>query len=238
MKKLLLAVLLCSLGVTAHCAEPRFTVVTVDTQRERLALFLNDDTGAPFKSFARLAAWLQGRGETLAFAANAGMYHADFSPVGLLVQAGRQVAPLNLDDGTGNFFMKPNGVFLLGAAGPRVVESSEYPALGGKVTLATQSGPLLLRNGVMHPAFQADSRSRHIRNGVGVVGHKVMLVISDEPVTFFELAAFFRDKLKCRDALYLDGAISGIYSQKLKRNDAGAYLGPMLGVLQRDTLNR
>jgi uncharacterized protein YigE (DUF2233 family) len=113
-----------------------------------------------------------------------------------------------------------------------VVESSEFPALRGKVQLATQSGPLLLRNGVMHPAFRANATSRHIRNGVGVVGNKVIFVISNEPVTFYELAAFFRDELKCRDALYLDGAISRMYSEQLKRHDGGADLGPMLGVLR------
>ena len=232
MKNFLLAVVLCSLGWTAHGAEKRFTVVTVNTKREKLALFLNDETGTPFKRFVTLASWLDGRGKTLAFAANAGMYHADFTPVGLLVQEGKQTAPLNLDEGVGNFFMKPNGVFLLGPGGPQVVESSTYPGLRGKVRLATQSGPLLLNKGVMHPAFQANSRSRHIRNGVGVVGNTVLLVISEEPVTFYELAAFFRDKLHCRDALYLDGSISGIYSQKLKRHDAGVNLGPMLGVLR------
>ena len=232
MKNILVLLLLWSLGLKVHGAEKKFTVVTVDPQREQLALFLNDEDNQPFKDFARLSAWLEGRGKKLALAVNAVMYHANFAPVGLLVQQGRQAAPLNLDDGAGNFFMKPNGVFLLGASGPRVIESSEYPSVRGKVRLATQSGPLLLRHGVMHPAFQANSRSRHIRNGVGVVGKKVLLVISDEPVTFYELAAFFRDKLKCRDALYLDGAISRLYSRELGRNDPGAQLGPILGVVQ------
>jgi uncharacterized protein YigE (DUF2233 family) len=233
MKKIVTLLCLWTLALAAQGAAPRFTVVSVDVKRERLALFLDDEAGQPFKSFTRLQAYLAGRGTALALAVNAGMYHADFRPVGLLVQQGREVAPLNLDEGVGNFFMKPNGVFLVSAAGPQVVESSEYRGLKGPVTLATQSGPLLLRHGVMHPAFRAGSTSRHMRNGVGVKDGKVLLVMSEVPVTFFELAAYFRDVLKCGDALYLDGSVSGMYSERLGRNDAGAALGPMLGVVRR-----
>ena len=229
MKKLLLLAVLWTLATVAQGAK-RFTVVTIDKGVDRLELFLNDEAGLPFMGFDKLSAWQQKRGKRLALAVNAGMYHADFSPVGLLVQNGKQTAPLNLANGSGNFFMKPNGVFLISSAGPKVVEASEYAAVSDKVKIATQSGPLLLRNGVMHPAFRADSVSRHIRNGVGVLGNKVLLVISDEPVTFYELAAYFRDVLKCRDALYLDGAISSLYSEQLNRHDARAPLGPILGI--------
>lgn len=233
MKKFLMLVLLWTLVQAAHGAQKHFTVVTVDVRREQLQLFLNDEANRPFLDFARLSAWLDRRGKKLVFALNAGMYHADFAPVGLLVQEGKQVAPLNLADGVGNFFLKPNGVFLVSSAGPQVVEASEFSALKGDVRLATQSGPLLLRNGVMHPAFRANSSSRYIRNAVGVVDGKALFVISDEPVTFYELAVFFRDSLHCKDALYLDGAISRMYSEKLQRNDAGANLGPMFGVVRR-----
>ena len=44
-------------------------------------------------------------------------------------------------------------MFLVTAEGPRIVEASEYPAIAAKggVQLATQSGPLLLRHGAVHP---------------------------------------------------------------------------------------
>jgi uncharacterized protein YigE (DUF2233 family) len=232
MRKILIFVLLWTLGQAAHGADKRYTVVTVDVKREKLQLFLGDEAHQPFMGFARLSSWLEGRGAKLDFAMNAGMYHADLSPVGLLVQEGKQMAPLNLDDGAGNFFLKPNGVFLVTAAGPQVVESSQYAAVKGKVQLATQSGPLLVLDGVMHPGFREESRSRHIRNGVGVANGKVLFVISEKPVTLYEFAAFFRDTLKCRNALYLDGAISRMYSEKLKRNDGGVNLGPILGVVR------
>lgn len=230
----LLAVLCMGLlGCAAVVAEPRYTVVRVDLRTEKLALFLDDDTGTPFKRFDRLEAWLGARGTQLQFAVNAGMYHADFSPVGLFVQDGREVAPLNLAGGAGNFFLKPNGVFAITDAGPRVVESSEYPALArqGGVRLATQSGPLLLRRGVLHPALIPNSDSRKIRNGVGVSGHTAIFVLSETPVNFHDFALYFRDVLHCRDALYLDGTVSAIHSKALGRSDFVRDLGPILAVV-------
>ncbi|CAN7549851.1 phosphodiester glycosidase family protein [Variovorax paradoxus] len=235
MRKLLLLLALCLAGAaslaSAAAAEPRYTVVKIDVRKERLELFLRDDSGAPFKRLDRLEAWLAARNRQLVFAMNAGMYHADFSPVGLLVQEGREEAPLNLAAGAGNFFLKPNGVFLVSDAGPRVVESSEYAALPKEgVRLATQSGPLLLRRGVVHPAFIPDSDSRKIRNGVGVSGHTAIFVISEQPVNFYEFALYFRDVLHCRDALYLDGTVSALHSLALRRSDFTRELGPILGM--------
>lgn len=232
MKKLLLSLLLSTLALTCQAADARFTVVTVDPAKENLQLFLNDEAGVPFKGFARLAESLGGRGKRLELAFNAGMYHADFTPVGLLVQDGRQLAPLNLAEGKGNFFLKPNGVFVLDKNGPQVVEAGAYAAALKDVRLATQSGPMLVSEGKIHPAFNPDSISRFVRNGVGVADGKVVFVISNVPVTFYELAEYFRDTLHCRNALYFDGAVSSMYSRELGRRDAGAPLGPIIAVVK------
>ncbi|SHG45221.1 phosphodiester glycosidase family protein [Massilia sp. CF038] len=233
MKKLFLSfLLLLALPMAGRAADPRFTVVTVDPAQQQLQLFLNDEAGAPFKGFARLDAWLQGRGQQLEIAFNAGMYHADFTPVGLLVQDGKQMAPLNQDDGKGNFFLKPNGVFLLDAKGAQVMTTAAYARGVKNVRLATQSGPMLVIDGEIHPAFNPESISRYVRNGVGVADGKVMFVISNHPVTFYELAAYFRDTLHCKNALYFDGSISSMYSRTLNRADAGAPLGPIIGVVR------
>ncbi|HWW75743.1 MAG TPA: phosphodiester glycosidase family protein, partial [Pyrinomonadaceae bacterium] len=98
--------------------------------------------------------------------------------------------------------------------------------------LATQSGPLLVRHGAIHPAFDAASTSRLLRNGVGVSGDTVLFVISERPVNFYELAAYFRDELHCTDALYLDGVVSSLYSADLQRDDSKVDLGPIIGVVR------
>jgi uncharacterized protein YigE (DUF2233 family) len=213
-------------------AQPRFTTIRVDARTERIELFLRDDAGRTFNRFDRLSVWLASRNQRLRFAMNAGMFRPDLSPVGLLVQDGQQVSPLNLSGGAGNFFLKPNGVFFISESGPRIVESAEYPARARGVRLATQSGPLLVRNGVLHPAINAASTSRLLRNGVGISGDTVIFVISEQPVNFYEMATYFRDELHCPDALYLDGVVSSLYSTDLQRNDSTVDLGPIIGVVQ------
>lgn len=250
--QLLLVLVLCALFASSGCSrdktappptlvqegsksgdvgEPRFTTIRVDARTERIELFLRDDAGHPFKHFDQLKSWLAGKNKQLRFAMNAGMYQEDLSPLGLFVQDGKQVSRLNLSDGTGNFYLKPNGVFLISESGPRIVESTEFPALAQGVRLATQSGPLLVRKGALHPSINAASTSRLVRNGVGVSGNTIMFVISEQPVNFYELATYFRDELHCADALYLDGVVSSLYSADLQRNDHRADLGPIIAIV-------
>jgi len=214
-------------------AGKRATICRVDPRGDSLKLYLHDDRDRPLKSFEALARLVRSRRQKLLFAMNAGMYRPDLSPVGLCVVAGRQLAPLNLGNGEGNFFLKPNGVFLVTSNGAQIIESSEYSALAGSVRLATQSGPLLVRNGNVHPKFNVNSTSRLIRNGVGVkASGEVVFVVTEDPMNFHEFATLFRDQLMCPDALYLDGVISSLYAPPLTRNDTRAELGPIIGVAQ------
>lgn len=247
--QLLLVLVLCALFASSGCTratspapagqksksasvpESRFTTIRVDARTERIELFLRDDAGHPFKHFDQLKSWLAGKNKQLLFAMNAGMYQEDLSPLGLFVQDGKQVSRLNLSDGTGNFYLKPNGVFFISESGPGIVESTEFPSHAQGVRLATQSGPLLVHKGVLHPSINAVSTSRLVRNGVGVSGNTIMFVISEQPVNFYELATYFRDELHCADALYLDGVVSSLYSTDLKRNDHRADLGPIIGIV-------
>ncbi|MFT3734529.1 MAG: phosphodiester glycosidase family protein [Rhodocyclaceae bacterium] len=231
MRATLLAAVLLAACLTCAAADLPYTVVRVDVTSEKLQAFLGDEQGKPFKQFGPLSNWLHGKGKKLSFAMNAGMYHQGSLPVGLLVIDGKQVSPLNTSTGSGNFFLKPNGVFLLSSSGPKVVETGEYPSVAKDIILATQSGPLLLRDGVIHPEFNPASTSRRIRNGVGVSGSLALFVISEQPVTFYEFASFFRDVLHCKDALYFDGVVSSLYSIGLGRNDQRAELGPIVGVV-------
>jgi uncharacterized protein YigE (DUF2233 family) len=210
-----------------------YTVVRVDAQHDDLRLFLRDDTGAPYNAFSHLRDGLAARGLQLRFAMNAGMYQVDFSPVGLFVADANPVARLNTSDATGNFYLKPNGVFLVTTAGvAKVVETGDYAALDDDVRLATQSGPMLVSRNRIHPKFNRDSTSKLIRNGVGVTATgEVVFVISDAPVNLWGFAALFRTVLDCPNALYLDGNVSSLYAPDLDRNDARAPLGPLIGVV-------
>lgn len=233
-------VLLPGMAVAVECrsvehAGKKFTVCVVDLDHERLRLFLKDDKGAEFHAFAPLQTWLHARGERLVFGMNGGMYHANYVPVGVFVTEGRELAPLNLNSGDGNFFLKPNGVFVVTDQGAAVVEASRYPAIAAQARLATQSGPMLVIDGKLHPAFRENSESRLFRNGVGVANpRQAIFVISEEAVNFYEFATLFRDTLHCPNALFLDGTISSLFIPSLNRGDVKFPLGPILGVTEKE----
>jgi uncharacterized protein YigE (DUF2233 family) len=210
----------------------KYTVCHVNLQHEKLRLFLKDNEGKSLKSFDAVQSMLASQNQKLLFAMNAGMYETDFSPLGLYIADGRTARSLNMRASTwGNFYLKPNGVFYINEAGAHITETSQYVATG-YATLATQSGPMLVIDGRIHSAFNPDSQSRLFRNGVGVVTpQEVVFVISEEPVNFYEFALLFRDVLHCRNALFLDGTISSLYSAELKRDDRKMDLGPMIGVV-------
>jgi uncharacterized protein YigE (DUF2233 family) len=214
-------------------ASTQVTVAEVDPATEAIRLFLRDDAGHPFRTLQALDAWVKRQGRTLAFAMNAGMYRADLSPLGLLVLDGDTRSPLDLADGAGNFYLKPNGVFFIEGRRAGILETDAYRRSAHRPQWATQSGPMLVRDGAIHPAFRADSRSRLVRNGVGVTpsGH-VVFAISDGPVSLHEFATLFRDRLGCSNALYLDGVVSGLHAPALGRSDATVPLGPMVGVVE------
>lgn len=153
-------------------------------------------------------------------ATNAGIFHSPDVPVGWMVADGVELSPLELRDGEGNFFLKPNGVFLVDDAGARVVDSLDV-APRGAVRLATQSGPALVLDGAIHPGFRPTSDSLKVRNAVGVLDpHTVVLVKSRDPVRLYDLAALYLE-LGVADALYLDGTISSLWSPALADGGSG-----------------
>ena len=196
-----------------------------------LRLFLNGPQGG-LGSFAAVDDLLAAEGKTLGFAMNAGMYHSDRRPVGLYLERGRKQASLVTRAGPGNFGLLPNGVFCIGERFS-VTESRRYAKAAPPCDYASQSGPMLVIGGALHPRFLADSPSVNIRNGVGVSGDgkRAVFVISNAPVNFHRFARFFRDGLGMADALYFDGSISRLYAPGVGRNDVGFALGPMVGLV-------
>jgi len=222
----------------AHCEErsfegSAFTACRYDARRHRLELIL-DDGDSPLRSLERLEEHLGARAGQLLFAMNAGMYDEQGRPIGLYVEAGERRHRLNLRNGEGNFHMMPNGVFAVAPDGRVSIVRSQD--LEGEPHWATQSGPLLVIDGRLHPAFDADGESRYVRNGVGVADPQTAwFVISEEPVSFGRFARFFRDVLGCRNALYLDGGVSSLWDKGAGRQDGYSSLGPMVAVFRRET---
>ena len=212
----------------------RFTVCRYDPASHRLEMFAEARDGTPLRSFEKLEAHLGKRASDLLFAMNAGMFDEDGRPIGLYVEAGNRTRPINLRRGGGNFHLMPNGVFAINRQGKTLVMPSEgFAASNPAVEWATQSGPMLVIEGKLHPAFDQNGESLHVRNGVGACrGGVAWFAISDEPVSFGRFARLFKDKLHCRNALFLDGAVSSLWEAGV-RQDQRAPLGPMVAVFRR-----
>lgn len=210
----------------------RFTVCTAEAG-EDVRLWLRAPDGNVWGGFDGLSAALEAEGARLVFAMNAGMYHPDRSPVGLYVEGGDTQGRLVTTAGPGNFGMLPNGVFCVLAAGFAVVETRAFAAAPPACRHASQSGPMLVIDGALHPRFLPDSTSRFVRNGVGVSsdGQRAFFVISDGVVSFHEFARFFRDALGTQQALYFDGNVSRLHAPTLGRSDRGRQLGPIVGLV-------
>ncbi|TMV10478.1 phosphodiester glycosidase family protein [Arenibacterium halophilum] len=211
----------------------RYTVCEVDPAREDLRLFLYDDLGDVLGQFGAIDSRLQADGKALAFAMNAGMYHRDRAPVGHYVENGEELRRVIPNAGPGNFGMLPNGVFCIGEGRADVFETLDFVKQAPDCRFATQSGPMLVIDGALHPRFLPDSTSRYVRNGVGTSddGQRVVFVISGNAVTFHEFGSLFRDQLGATNALYFDGNISRLYAPAIRRSDAGFAMGPIVGVV-------
>lgn len=198
----------------------RYRVFRIDPNEVTLDLVWKNADDKPWNTFRKLERGLNEQGKQLRFAMNAGIYEPGFVPTGLHIENGKTLVELNRDppprtNPTPNFWLKPNGVFFIDDDGPAVLETEEFAAAGKTPRLAVQSGPLLLRNGEIHPAFNDGSSNRLLRNGVGVDSEGRIVFIATERsekgrinlYTFSELFLSY----DCKNALYLDGDISEIF---------------------------
>ncbi len=188
----------------------RYAVVSLDLREVRLVMRWKDASGKPYKRFSRLGAALSKRGERLLAAMNAGIFDTGFRPLGLHVENAQVLHDLNpRQSGYGNFYLQPNGVFVISPSGARILTTSAFARQKLTALQATQSGPMLVVENTINAAFQRGSDNRLMRNGVGVESNtRVHLVLALDPVNFFDFARFMKEGLKCPDALYLDGNIS------------------------------
>lgn len=210
-----------------------YSLCTVDVTREDLRLFLYDEAGMLYGQFGKVDDALETTGQALGFAMNAGMYHDSRAPVGHYVENGQEVMRVIPNAGPGNFGLLPNGVLCLSSGKAQVIETLRFVETAPDCSYATQSGPMLVIDGALHPRFLPDSTSRYIRNGVGTSadGSKAVFVISNNPVTFHQFGSLFRDLLDLPNALYFDGNISRLYAPELNRDDFGFAMGPIIGTV-------
>ncbi len=216
-------------------AGKNYSICRADPATDKIATYLYDDDGAPYGTFSALKRALETTNTRLNFAMNGGMYHEERNPVGHYVENGIEVMRVIPNAGPGNFGLLPNGIFCVQPSRADVFETRTYLANRPDCDFATQSGPMLVIDGALHPRFLPDSTSRYIRNGVGssADGREVVFAISNTPVTFHEFGLLFRDALNLPNALFLDGNVSRLYAPELGRDDFGRSMGPIIGITEQ-----
>jgi uncharacterized protein YigE (DUF2233 family) len=147
--------------------------------KHTVRLYWKRTDGTPYASLSSLPRTLKHEAGRLLFATNAGMFDPTQKPVGLYLEQGRELVHANTRSGYGNFHMKPNGIFYIAVGKAAVLQTQAFLKQRPQADLATQSGPMLVINGRLHPRFDRGSTSVKARNGVGVrADGKVIFAIS------------------------------------------------------------
>lgn len=213
-----------------YSSDDQILSYTVDTKTQDLQLYWKNDSGQTLKSILNLKNFVESKNLTLTFAMNGGMFNRDFSPQGLFIQNKQTLAVLDTADGSGNFYLKPNGIFYVTTDNvPFVCNTTDFKN-NGKVKYATQSGPMLVIDGKIHSAFKEGSTNLHIRNGVGILpDNKVVFAMSKTEINFYDFAKYFQS-LGCKNSLYLDGFVSRTYLPDKKWIQTDGNFGVIIGV--------
>lgn len=209
--------------------ENRILSHRVDLKKSTLQFYWKNQQGEILRSFDKLNTMVKAQGNELVFAMNAGMFNPDHSPTGLYIEDGKELAKINRrQKGSGNFLLQPNGVFYITKEGKAAIVATKDFETASNIAYATQSGPMLLINGAYHPAFNKGSLNLHIRNGVGILPNgNLLFAMSKERINFYDFASFFSSK-GCKNALYLDGAISKTYLPEKGYNNIQSDFGVMI----------
>jgi uncharacterized protein YigE (DUF2233 family) len=204
-----------------------------DPKHASINFYWKDQRGVIFRSLSNVKSYVEANGASLLFAMNGGMYRQDNTPQGLYIEKSRVYASLDTLTGAGNFYLKPNGVFYITKGGEAVVCESSTFRLLNDISHATQSGPMLLIDGAVHPAFKQGSANLNVRNGVGILPDgKIIFAISTAPINFYDFAMFFKS-FHCKNALYLDGFVSRAYFSDQDWKQLDGNFGVIIGVSEK-----
>jgi uncharacterized protein YigE (DUF2233 family) len=219
------------LVITAQISEQDM-ISFVPEGKQKVRLYWKDDQGKILGSLGRLKTFAEQHRQHLVFAMNGGMYMEDRAPLGLFIQEGKTIRSLNKAKNTGNFFLQPNGVFYINNSGKGTICKTADFRNRKDIQWATQSGPMLVVSGNIHPAFKKGSTNLNIRNGVGILPDgRMLFAMSKKEVCLYDFAAYFKNK-GCRNALYLDGFVSRTYYPAINWKQLDGYFGVMIGVVE------
>jgi uncharacterized protein YigE (DUF2233 family) len=208
-----------------------FLTYIVDPKVQSLKMYWKGDNKLAFGSIQYLKSYIESKNQTLVFAMNGGMYMSDCRPLGLFIQDCKTLVPINNKSAANaNFYAKPNGIFYIDTSNVAGICKTEDFIADKNIKYATQSGPMLLIDGEMHPICKPRSMSTTIRNGVGILpDNRIIFVMTVRDINFYDFANYFK-KAGCKNALFLDGGISRMYLPEKNWTDLDGNFGVIIGV--------
>ncbi len=215
-----------------------FITYEADLKKVTLKLYWKNSQGNLYRNFTSIKADEENKHHQLLFAMNGGMYKTDNSPLGLYIENFKTISVVNKASGGGNFYLKPNGIFYITKENVAAVVSTENFSNSSNIKYATQSGPMLLINGSIHPDFKKGSTRLNIRNGIGILPNgNPIFVMSKTEVSFYDFADYFKS-LGCKNALYLDGFVSRTYLPEQHWLQTDGDFGVMIGVTKSKRIQK
>lgn len=214
-------------------------VVDMQSKAQSINFHLKNKEGKSYNSIAALLKDKELDSLDFIMVTNGGMYTPNHEPQGLFIEKGKTIKPLDESDinNNTNFYLFPNGVFYVDStSNANIKKTPDYSKDSKKlhVKYATQSGPMLVIDNKIHDKFVQGSKNTNIRSGVGIrEDKKVVFIISDDYVNFWDFATVFKDVFGCKNALYLDGAISLMYLKTVNHDEVGGNFGPLISVTKR-----
>ena len=207
-----------------------FISYIVDPKTQDIDFYWKNDSGIVIGSIGNLKTFVESKNLRLMFAMNGGMFKEDRSPLGLFIRKQKELTALNNSSGSGNFYLKPNGVFCITTNNTPIIWQTDAFINKGNIKYATQSGPMLVIDGEIHPAFKQGSANLNIRNGVGILpSNRIVFAMSKSEINFYDFANYFRN-LGCKNALYLDGFVSRTYLPEKQWTQTDGNFGVIIGI--------
>ena len=186
-----------------------FLIYYPDLEKSIIKMYWKSDDGTPYKSMKEFISKLSDR--KILFATNGEIYSKNYTPEGLYIENHKIISDLNLNNGEGNFYMRPNGVFYIENNKPMITDSNDF-VYNKNISYAVQSGPLLIKNGEINKSFGENSNSLKVRSAVGIdKENKIFFYMSKKDISFYNFSKYALDELGCEQLLFLDGTISKMY---------------------------
>jgi uncharacterized protein YigE (DUF2233 family) len=218
-----------------------YAVAQIDLRKQKVVFAVSGD--GKKETFPEVFSNFSREGIAPLLVTNAGIYGADNRPLGLLISPKGKVHEVNARTDTGSAhgnFSWDSAVFQISDAdAARIVPAEDWHG-SAQIVAATQSGPQLASEGKINSSFPVQSDSSYLRTAIGVDEKNqslVYLVVSREPVTLYELAAFMVSNLHSSEALHLDGDLSAFYlpstPEKFLFSDPGERIVTVLSVFDK-----